>query len=621
MVNGQLTGQTTTNSFNTKSPMARIQILPEILSNKIAAGEVVERPASVVKELVENAVDAGSDRITIDIEEGGRALIQVSDNGCGMNRDDALLAIERYATSKIASESDLFNIRTLGFRGEALPSIASVSKFTLVTRDEASEAATEIRVEGGKVRSVNPTGAPKGTMISIRQLFFNTPARRKFLKTVPTELGHIAETVSSIALSRPDIRFRLTHNGRILKDWHIINDPLARVSDILGDDLNRRLYAISLENDAVSLTGWIGDPSVARSSSGRIHTFVNGRCIRDRGVAYALIDGYRGRLMKGRYPVAVVHLTIPPGEVDINVHPTKHEVRFFRQREVYAAVRTAVEDAWKTTRPSARQEALQAAESFVTPPSRPVPAILPFSVNERQHGYFRANSGPARRETSEVGTFQVAPDPNHPPAPEQPALFELADFTSFDVIGQFRRTYILCEQGNDLLLIDQHAAHERILYERFRRARLSNTPPVVQKLLIPETIETGYRESPVLERMLPDLNALGLDIEHFGGNTFIVKAVPDILADRELRPLITDMAETALAHGFTPGLSEAIDRCIILMACHGAIRAHQPLAPAEMKALVAQLDACENPWTCPHGRPTVIRWPEKSLEKHFKRIV
>lgn len=619
--------------------MARIQILPEILSNKIAAGEVVERPASVVKELVENAIDAAGDRIHIDIEQGGRALIRVSDNGCGMGHDDALLAIERYATSKIATESDLFDIRTLGFRGEALPSIAAVSKFSLVTRDESSAEGTEIRVEGGRVVSVNPTGAPKGTMITVRQLFFNTPARRKFLKTIPTELGHIAETVSSIALSRPDLAFRLTHDGKIVKDWHAAHDPLDRATDILGEDLHRRLYAIFGESDAVSVAGWVGDPSVTRGTSGRIYIFVNGRYIRDRGINYALMDGYRGRLMKGRFPVAVLHLKLPPDEVDINVHPTKHEVRFFRQREVYAAVRTAVENAWNTSRPAQHsiesRQALPAFETYIPPAEMPLSipeaAASRFTVSEPPAPDFRAKSSwsgrssarrhPQRRPSPATAPAYSGNDPARAPLPEQPAIFELADFASLSVIGQFHRTYILCEQGDDLLLIDQHAAHERILYERFRRTRQSGTAPSVQKLLIPETIELGYREVAVLERMLPELNNLGMEIEHFGGNTFVVKSVPDALADRQLSPLITEMAEAAGATGYTPGLSEAIDRCIMLMACHGAIRAHQNLSAAEMKALVTQLDDCENPWNCPHGRPTVIRWPVKLLEKHFKRIV
>ncbi|MBS3731693.1 MAG: DNA mismatch repair endonuclease MutL, partial [Desulfobacterales bacterium] len=330
--------------------MVSIRVLPEILSNQIAAGEVVERPASVVKELLENAIDAKSDRIHVEIEQGGRSLIRVADNGQGMGHDDALLAIERYATSKILSEADLSSIRSLGFRGEALPSIAAVSKFSMVTRNAASDAGTEIIVEGGKIRAVNQTGAPPGTMVSARQLFFNTPARRKFLKTVTTEMGHISEIVSCIALARSDISFRLIHNSKTVKDWPGSEDAFERVVDVLGSDLRSLLYPLDHETGATRISGWIADPSASRSSTNRIYMYVNGRFVRDRSIIYALAEGCRGRLMKGRFPMAVLFLEIPHSEVDVNVHPAKQEVRFFKQRQVVEAVRRAVENAWQQQR-------------------------------------------------------------------------------------------------------------------------------------------------------------------------------------------------------------------------------------------------------------------------------
>ena len=273
--------------------MSRIKILPEILSNKIAAGEVVERPASVVKELVENAIDANSTKITVEIGQGGRSLIQVSDNGCGMTHDEALLAIERYATSKIFTDHDLYAISTLGFRGEALPSIASVSKFSLITKDTAAVSGTRIDIEGGKIKNVSDAGAPDGTMISVSQLFFNTPARRKFLKTVSTEMGHIADVVSCCALARPDVQFRLIHNQKEIKNWPAVRQPLDRVIDVLGGDLQSSLYPFEYKDDYLSLSGWTSDPAVTRSTSQKIHLFVNGRLIRDRGVQYAIFEGYR----------------------------------------------------------------------------------------------------------------------------------------------------------------------------------------------------------------------------------------------------------------------------------------------------------------------------------------
>ncbi|MGD9363481.1 MAG: DNA mismatch repair endonuclease MutL, partial [Desulfobacterales bacterium] len=322
--------------------MSKIKILPEILSNKIAAGEVVERPASVVKELVENALDAGSTRIMIDIEKGGRSLIRVSDNGSGMGRDDALLALERYATSKIYKDQDLFRIQTLGFRGEALPSIAAVSRFTLVSRDQSADAGIEISVEGGKIKDVTDIGAPKGTMVTIRQLFFNTPARRKFLKTIGTEMGHIADRVASIALGHPGVQFRLTHNGNIVKDWPSTSTPLDRVVNVLGSDLKNNLHSIEFQNNAVSISGWISSPRMTRRTSRGLFIYVNGRFVRDRSVQHALFEGYSQRLVKGQFPIAALFINVPFEEVDVNVHPTKSEVRFARQRDVHEAVKQAV---------------------------------------------------------------------------------------------------------------------------------------------------------------------------------------------------------------------------------------------------------------------------------------
>lgn len=585
--------------------MASIRILPEILSNQIAAGEVVERPASVVKELLENAIDAQSDRIHVEIEQGGRSLIRVADNGTGMSHDDALLALERYATSKIRDAADLSNILSLGFRGEALPSIAAVSKFSMVTRDAASDAGTEILVEGGKIRSVNWTGAPQGTMITARQLFFNTPARRKFLKTVNTEMGHITETVACIALSRPGIRFRLVHNRKPVKDWPGTQDPFERVVDVLGSELQNLLYPVHYQNRSAGVSGWIADPSATRSGTSRIYIFVNGRFVRDRSIIYALSEGYRGRLIKGRFPIAVLFLDVPAPEVDVNVHPAKQEIRFMKQREVVEAVRLAAEGAWQHRRgqppPHAafRPPAPEAKDLI----SEPVPGFSP--AGDR--------GGEPRSEKPPAGGRKP------PPAQTQAPLFAPGFFSGATVIGQFRNTYIICETGDELILVDQHAAHERVVYERLCRARKSGRPLQAQRLLVPETVDLGYGEVPAMERMLPELHAMGFEIEFFGGETFVVKAVPGILGGRKISPLITDIAEAAERLGGAPDVSGLVDQCIVLAACHGAIRANQRLSENEMTSLLRQLDECENPFNCPHGRPTVIRWPVPFLEKRFGR--
>ena len=338
--------------------MSKIRILPEVLSNKIAAGEVVERPASVVKELVENALDAEAGRILVDIEEGGRSLIRVADDGCGMGRDDALLAIERHATSKLLTDADLFSIRTLGFRGEALPSIASVSSFSLVSRDAASESGTEITIEGGRLANVAETGAPAGTMISVRNLFFNVPARRKFLKSVATEMAHITDLLAGLALAWPGVQFRLTHNNRVVKNWPAAADPFERALEVLGAGLRNELHPVALELEGVAVGGWVSRPQLHRRTADGIFTLVNRRHVRDRVVQHALFQGYAQRLVKGQYPLAVLFLTVPCGEVDVNVHPAKNEVRFARPGGVHEVIRRAVaQTLYDIDRPGFRQKA------------------------------------------------------------------------------------------------------------------------------------------------------------------------------------------------------------------------------------------------------------------------
>ncbi|MGM0402612.1 MAG: DNA mismatch repair endonuclease MutL [Thermodesulfobacteriota bacterium] len=598
--------------------MSNVRILPEILSNKIAAGEVVERPAAVVKELVENAIDAGSDQITIDIEQGGRSVIRISDNGYGMGHDDALLAIERYATSKITVEDDLFNIQSLGFRGEALPSIAAVSRFTMVTRDDKSDAATEIRIEGGKIRSVNPVGAPRGTMITVRQLFYNTPARRKFMKTISTEFGHIADTVACFALSRPEIRFCLTHNGKTVRQWHDVRDPRARVEGVLGENLGRLLYPVSRNTHAALISGWACDPSFTRGSAGKIYTFVNGRFIRDRGIQHAVVEGYHGRLMKGRFPLCVLYLTVPAAEVDVNVHPAKAEVRFSRQQDIYSAVKNGVSDALGEKNPFGEGQWKPADPVLhVKEPPRDFSKALP--QPEEQNPFPGHAPAPIKPREEEKNTLKHAPVADETAAPRQAALFSRENLRLASVIGQFHNTYILCEKEAELLLIDQHAAHERILYEQIRNRMAPDTPVQVQQLLVPETVELGYRESAALEQVIPELNQTGLEIETFGPNTFVVKAVPEILAETPIPPLIVEIAEIAEASGYRQGVDRAIEACLILMACHGAVRANHPLTGKQMTAILEQLYACENPYTCPHGRPTMITWHASFLEKRFKR--
>ncbi len=595
--------------------MSRIRILSETLSNRIAAGEVVERPASVVKELVENALDADSTKILIEIRGGGRTLIRVSDNGTGMGRDDALLCLERYATSKLYDDTDLFQIKSLGFRGEALPSIASVSRFQLVTREQSATGGTEIIVDGGTIRQVSEIGAPPGTLVSVKQLFYNTPARRKFLKTVNTEMSHIADTISSIALSRPGVQFRLIHNDRTVKDWTKVADPATRVTDVLGDDLAAVLRPLGVTSDTVSITGWVADPHVTRSTARGIYVFVNGRYVHDRMIRHGLLEGYRDRLMKGRYPVAVLSLTVPFDQVDVNVHPMKHEVRFSEHRTVHDTLVRAVSETL--------QRGDRAARVPVSPAGRPADR----GVGESVARYVPGNDSPPGPAVFPQGASGAAdrsritsPEPLR--QAEQEGIWEKRFFADLQIIGQLHHTYILCQAEDGLVLIDQHAAHERVLLEQLQH-RMSETQTSRQTLLMPETIDLGYREADVLQELMPALQDLGLEIEPFGGNTFVIKAVPSFLSGREMKPLLMEMLEEVVsveAGGGEEKLGKARDQCLIVLACHGAIRANQVLNDRQMTALLGQLDQCRNPSHCPHGRPTWIRWTTGFLERSFRRV-
>ncbi len=627
--------------------MTRIRILPEILSNKIAAGEVVERPASVVKELVENAIDADSTRIIVEIEQGGRKLIRVSDNGTGMGRDDAILSLERYATSKIEHDPDLFSIRTLGFRGEALPSIASVSRFTLVTRMAKEDTGTQIDVVGGQMKKVFDVGAPAGTMITVAGLFFNTPARRKFLKSVTTEMGHIADTIASMALCRPHVQFRLLHNDRIVKDWATATNPMDRVVDVLGTAIKNSFFPVKRNSETVKVTGWVAAGNQNRSTARGIYLFVNGRWVKDRVIQHALFAGYRGRLMKGRYPVAVLFVQVPFDQVDVNVHPTKHEIRFARQKEVHGTVETAVADALRRSDPTRWNTAEQkTVRDTMDPPLVSEPAAGFRGSGAEESKAVTNNSvgmeSEGNRLTDRIDPIEpvaerpvpqasssglndevqvpALPKPAGVPSARQTPLWKPRFFADLTVIGQYKGTYILCESPNGLILIDQHAAHERIVFEQLKN-QSERKRPASQRLLLPETIDLGFREAQILEKLCPELDHYGLEIEPFGGNTFVVKALPTLLDSGDVPDLVSRIVEKTAEIGVNEKMDTILDGCLMVMACHNAIRAHQQLTQAQITAMLQQLDDCDNPSHCPHGRPIWIQWTTKELEKQFQRIV
>ncbi len=615
--------------------MASIRLLSEILSNQIAAGEVVQRPASVVKELVENSMDAHATRITIEIEGGGKTLIQISDDGCGLARDQALLAVERYATSKIFTQEDLFSISTFGFRGEALPSIASISKFCLVSRSAGQESGTKIEIAGGKMVRVSDIGAPVGTLVAVRQLFYNVPARRKFLKGETTETGHIVDAVSGLALGNPGIGFRLFINKKLVKHFPPGQDLFQRAQRVLGKEAADRLYPLELNEETLSITGVCSNPLVTRSSAGRIYLFVNHRLVSDRGLVAAVFAGYQGRLMKGRYPLGVICVNLPFDQVDVNVHPSKREIKLLAAQPVYQAVSRAVGNALA----KASENAILYAQ---TRPLLPASQDLPGPVSPAREPAGRGNPYAAERvENSLPGQVHQStrvwdaspaagflkqeaervfhPDSNHACETGQVLFPEISmEKNRPKILGQVMGTYIVAEKEGHLVLIDQHAAHERVVYETLKK-RHQTLAVQSQSLLVPEVFDLTHGEADILNRVLGELSGLGLKIEPFGGTSFVIKAIPALLEEKHLKPLVLEIIDT-LGQDRVQN-EEWIDACLVSMACHRAIRAHKAMNMPEMAKLVEDLESCDNSLHCPHGRPTMVSFDPIQMQKLFKRRV
>ncbi len=610
--------------------MSRIRILPEILSNQIAAGEVVQRPASVVKELVENSMDAGADRISVEIERGGRSLIRVSDNGSGLARDEAMLAIERYATSKMFAQEDLFSISTFGFRGEALPSIASVSKFTLVSRTRDNDLGTRIDINGGTLAKVSEAGAPPGTMVEVRRLFYNTPARRKFLKAEATEAGHISDAMSGLAMGNPDIGFRLFLNNRLVKNFPPGQNLFQRAQMVLGRDAIDQLYPLAYPLDGhkgdLRISGVCANPSVTRSTANRIYLFVNNRLVRDSGLISALFQGYRGRIMKGRYPMGVICVEIAFDQVDVNVHPTKREVKFLGPQPVYQALGHAVTHALTAAQADSLNYALSPPVNFTQIRPKSEPPTAP--SGEKARNDYPAGL-PAADQVAQNEDHWEVPEPGIPVPPgpacdlravSEPEIMPIDREGYSRIIGQILNTYIVVEKDRHLVLVDQHAAHERIVYEQLK-ARHDRLDVQSQALMVPEVVELTHKEAVVLAPILDELAGLGLDIEPFGGTSFVIKAVPVLVEEKQVKQMIVEMVEQRSCDNETYDKDGWLDACLTTMACHRAIRANKSMTLAEMEQLMADLGECENPMHCPHGRPIMISFDQRRLEKLFKRLV
>ncbi|MBM3858039.1 MAG: DNA mismatch repair endonuclease MutL [Verrucomicrobia bacterium] len=566
--------------------MNRIRLLSEHVANQIAAGEVVERPASVVKELVENSLDATAKRITVAVRNGGRTAIVVTDDGTGMSRDDALLALERHATSKITKAEDLHEISTLGFRGEALPSIAAVSRFTLTTRERGTLAGTQIEIAGGKIVSVKDTGAAEGTIVEVRNLFFNLPARRKFLRSPPTETAHIEHIVTLCALAHPSVAFRLTVDDREIFHLAPAPDLLTRLRELHGKQLAEQLIPVKAEG----VSGYIGKPGVSRADRTQQHIFVNGRPVESKGINYALREGYHTALMRGQFPVTFLFVEVDPALVDVNIHPTKREVRFrdeFAVRQaVIDAVRAALEPKGVTARPlPVGVEAAGVVAAVPAAMSLPIPAA-------GDGGHY--NQLPITEVHTEDGAWRI--------------------------IGVLSDLYVLVQSPEGLVLMDQHAAHERVLFEKMLKELAEGNAPS-QKLLLPQTLELDARDAAFLRANLATLHKLGVGISEFGDKTFLIDAVPPYFALDNLLQTFRDIVDELQQTGEQIHARRLGEDRIATTVCRHAVKARDPLRGEELRALLQQLHRCDLPYTCPHGRPTMIQFSYAELEKKFGRKV
>lgn len=599
--------------------MARIRTLPDVLVSKIAAGEIVERPASVVKELVENSLDAEATRISIYLEAGGKRLVRVVDDGHGMSRDDALMSIERHATSKIRDIDDLFSIEFLGFRGEALPSIASVSRFRMITAAKGSKSGTEIYIEGGVVRKIKEAASPVGSSVEVKNLFFNTPPRLKFLKKPETELGRVLGVIQREALPRPDVSFEVFSDNRTIHRYSASESFTRRVAQIIP---GTELYPIDFEDETLELYGLLGSPLDPRSSMRRLFTYVNARPVRDRFINRIIMECYGRMIEKGKYPQGAVFIEIDPALVDVNVHPTKSEVMFENQYEVGQSIRRAIggllaDAPWMKSR---RERTLKALEDFY---EKEKEAGFPGSEGS-------SSAAPSAKKASTEAAYSPESVSRHShdgdspiseKSPEAPRgnMFSDGFYSSLRFLGQVGKLYLVCEDPDGIILIDQHAAHERVNFERIKKSYLEKAFSCSQKLLIPEVVELTVREINTAGQFADEMEKLGFDFEVFGESAVRVKSVPGFLRDSDYTRVFADLFDELDGLGDPKSLGEHLDAVCATMACHSSITANRTLSEEEARTLFADMDASENPHACPHGRPVATRISYNMLEKMFKR--
>lgn len=640
---------------------SRIRQLSPAVINKIAAGEVIERPASVVKEMLENSVDALATKIEVDIEQGGSELIRIVDNGEGIHPDDVEMAVASHATSKLADADDLFNVRTMGFRGEALASIAEVSHFRIRTKQRDQLMGMEMEVHGGIIKEPRACGCPDGTQIEVRQLFFNTPVRRKFLKTPSTEFAHIAEHFTRIAIAFPNLHMTLRHNGRSVYDLPPTHQLIERLELFFGSELASQLIPVEASHGGARIWGFVAHPSQTKASRKGQYLFLNGRCIQDRTLQHALGEAYRGLVMVGRYPIAFLFLEIPPDQVDVNVHPTKAEVRFQDSQVLYRLLLSTLRNKFLTMDLDSRltignrQSAADADEAppplpresdkiqqelvawtksaLETPSSTPscLPGMIPefrkfpellsepaSSVPQVDFSVpFEALTAPPPAETTTTSPLPRPAGIAHATTPE--AATRPASATAEVRAMQVHDCYLVVETTDGITVIDQHALHERIMYEQLRRRVLSGSVEV-QRLLIPITVDLTTREASLLLDQLPLLEELGIHLQDFGGSTLAICAYPTLLAKSDPISLLKDIVELLETSGRRIERRDLIDSMLHMMACKAAIKAGQRLSFEEMEALLEQRHLCDDAHHCPHGRPTALKLTREELDRQFGRL-
>ncbi len=620
--------------------MARIQQLPTSVITKIAAGEVIERPASVVKELLENSLDAGGTRIDIDVEEGGAELIRVADNGGGIHPDDLLLAFSNHATSKLATADDLFCVRTMGFRGEALASIGGVAQVTLQSRTPSAPIGAELVCHGGVLTGPRPWNGAPGTRIEVRHLFYNTPVRRKFLRAPATEIGHICETVTRTALARPGLHLTLRHNGKAVYEVPAAAGLLDRVGLFFGKEVRAGLYAMDANQGPAHLYGFIADPGCDRGNGKLQYLFLNGRWIRDRSLLHALQEGYRGLLMTGRYAVALLFLDLPPDQVDVNVHPTKAEVRFRDANALYRLVLATVRNRLAEEKLVARLQAPASGPVFAFPSAPNGSALHEPRAAEHapslfsQPGFPAYSKHPAPPVTTvpqDGGPLAPREDSAPPAEPEAPHTAPPSDGTALAEPPdspppaaemkalQLHNAYLVLETPEGMLVIDQHALHERILFEQIKQ-RVAVGSLESQQLLIPEPVDLPAEQAALLLEQRVALATLGLGVENFGGGTVLVTRYPALLGKRSPSAILRSVVDHLAGRERLPTREQLLSDLMSLMACHAAVRAGDSLNAEEIAALVAQRHLAADAHHCPHGRPTALLFTRQDLDRQFRRI-